>query len=59
MASVVEGKPVKAIEGFLRNIHVNSIELQHKTRTIWAKNPEYSLDIDKCTPIDVNVEIVI
>lgn len=32
-----EGDPVKAIEGLLRDIDVDSVTLQHESRKIWAK----------------------
>jgi hypothetical protein len=32
-----EGDPVKAIEGLLKDININSVELQHETQKVWAK----------------------
>jgi len=32
-----EGDPVKAIEGLLKDVDVDSVTLQHETRKLWAK----------------------
>lgn len=32
-----EGDPVKAIEGLLRDVNVDSVTLQHETQKVWAK----------------------
>jgi len=32
-----EGDPVKAIEGLLRDVSVDSVTLQHETQKLWAK----------------------
>ena len=32
-----EGDPVKAIEGLLKDVNVDSVTLQHETQKIWAK----------------------
>ena len=32
-----EGDPVKAIEGLLRDLDVDSVALQHETRNLWTK----------------------
>ena len=32
-----EGDPVKAIEGLLRDVDVDSVTLQHETQKVWAK----------------------
>ena len=32
-----EGDPVKAIEGLLKDINVDSVTLQHETQKLWAK----------------------
>jgi hypothetical protein len=32
-----EGDPVKAIEGLLRDVVVDSVTLQHETQKLWAK----------------------
>jgi hypothetical protein len=34
---IFEGDPVKAIEGLLRDINVDSVTLQHETQKVWAK----------------------
>ena len=33
---VFEGDPVKAIEGLLKDIDVDSVKLQHETQKVWA-----------------------
>ncbi len=35
--AVFEGDPVKAIEGLLKDIDIDSVKLQHKTQELWAK----------------------
>jgi phage-related protein len=32
-----EGDPVKAIEGLLKDVNIDSVTLQHETQKIWAK----------------------
>lgn len=32
-----EGDPVKAIEGLLKDINIDSVTLQHETQKFWAK----------------------
>jgi len=32
-----EGDPVKAIEGLLKDVNVDSVTLQHETQKLWAK----------------------
>lgn len=32
-----EGDPVKAIEGLLKDVDVDSVTLQHETQKLWAK----------------------
>jgi hypothetical protein len=32
-----EGDPVKAIEGLLRDVNLDSVTLQHETQKVWAK----------------------
>ena len=32
-----EGDPVKAIEGLLKHVNVDSVTLQHETQKLWAK----------------------
>jgi hypothetical protein len=32
-----EGDPVKAIEGLLKDVEMDSVKLQHETQKIWAK----------------------
>ncbi len=32
-----EGDPVKAIEGLLKDVNVDSVTLQHNTQKLWAK----------------------
>ena len=32
-----EGDPVKAIEGLLRDVDMDSVTLQHETQKLWAK----------------------
>jgi hypothetical protein len=32
-----EGDPVKAIEGMLKDIDIDSVTLQHETQKLWAK----------------------
>ncbi len=32
-----EGDPVKALEGLLKDIKVDSVTLQHETQKVWAK----------------------
>ena len=32
-----EGDPVKAIEGLLKDVDVDSVTLQHETKKLWAK----------------------
>jgi hypothetical protein len=32
-----EGDPVKAIEGLLKEIKIDSVTLQHETQKIWGK----------------------
>jgi hypothetical protein len=32
-----EGDPVKAIEGLLKDIPVDSVTLQHETQKVWSK----------------------
>ena len=34
---VFEGDPVKAIEGLLKDVDVDSVTLQHETQKLWAK----------------------
>jgi hypothetical protein len=34
---VFEGDPVKAIEGLLKDIDVDSVTLQHEAQKVWAK----------------------
>jgi hypothetical protein len=34
---IFEGDPVKAIEGLLKGIDIDSVTLQHETQKIWAK----------------------
>jgi hypothetical protein len=34
---VFEGDPVKAIEGLLKGINMDSVTLQHETHKLWAK----------------------
>jgi hypothetical protein len=34
---IFEGDPVKAIEGLLKDIDIDSVTLQHETQKIWAK----------------------
>ena len=33
---IFEGDPVKAIEGLLKDIDVDSVKLQHETQKVWA-----------------------
>ena len=33
----LEGDPVKAIEGLLKDIKIDSVTLQHETQKLWAK----------------------
>ncbi len=35
--AVFEGDPVKAIEGLLKDINIDSVKLQHGTQELWAK----------------------
>ena len=35
--SKFEGDPVKAIEGLLKDVNVDSVTLQHETQKVWAK----------------------
>ena len=32
-----EGDPVKAIEGLLKDVDIDSVTLQHQTQKLWAK----------------------
>jgi hypothetical protein len=32
-----EGDPVKAIEGLLKDVKMDSVKLQHETQKVWAK----------------------
>lgn len=32
-----EGDPVKAIEGLLKDVNVDSVTLQHESQKVWAK----------------------
>jgi hypothetical protein len=32
-----EGDPVKAIEGLLKDVNMDSVTLQHETQKLWAK----------------------
>jgi hypothetical protein len=32
-----EGDPVKAIEGLLKDVNIDSVTLQHETQKLWAK----------------------
>jgi hypothetical protein len=34
---VFEGDPVKAIEGLLKDVDIDSVTLQHESQKIWAK----------------------
>lgn len=34
---VFEGDPVKAIEGLLKDIDIDSVKLQHKAQELWTK----------------------
>ena len=34
-----EDDPVKAIEGLLKDVDINSVTLQHETQKLWAKYP--------------------
>ncbi len=34
---VFEGDPVKAIEGLLKDVDIDSVKLQHETQKVWAK----------------------
>jgi hypothetical protein len=34
---VFEGDPVKAIEGLLKDVDVDSVTLQHEAQKVWAK----------------------
>jgi hypothetical protein len=34
---IFEGDPVKAIEGLLKDLNVDSVKLQHETQKVWAK----------------------
>ena len=35
--AIFEGDPVKAIEGLLKDIDIDSVKLQHETQKLWAK----------------------
>ena len=32
-----EGDPVKAIDGLLKDVNIDSVQLQHETQQLWAK----------------------
>ena len=32
-----EGDPVKAIDGLLKDVNIDSVQLQHETQKLWAK----------------------
>ena len=34
---VFEGDPVRAIEGLLKDVDADSVQLQHETQMVWAK----------------------
>jgi hypothetical protein len=34
---IFEGDPVKAIEGLLKDVDIDSVTLQHESQRIWAK----------------------
>jgi hypothetical protein len=34
---IFEGDPVKAIEGLLKDVDMDSVTLQHETNRLWAK----------------------
>ena len=36
-SQLFEGDPVKAIEGLLKDINLDSVTLQHETQKLWAK----------------------
>ncbi len=36
-AANFEGDPIKAIEGLLKDVNVDSVTLQHETQKVWAK----------------------
>lgn len=36
-APIFEGDPVKAIEGLLKDVDVDSVTLQHESHKLWAK----------------------